>query len=147
MANWERFQYTPLSIDGTNYLSWALDTQSHLLSKSLQTTITEVDALTAPKRALALVFMRHHLTEPLKRQYLSENNPKNLWDKLKARFDHTTTLFLPQARHDWINLRLQDFTSVSKYNSELFRITSELNLCGHPVDDVSTISNKSVGDI
>lgn len=139
MANWERFQYTPLSIDGTNYLSWALDTQSHLLSKSLQTTITEVDALTAPKRALALVFMRHHLTEPLKRQYLSEDNPKNLWDKLKARFDHTTTLFLPQARHDWINLRLQDFTSVSKYNSELFRITSELNLCGHPVDDAELI--------
>ena len=67
MANWEKLQYQPLAIDGANYLSWALDIQSHLLSKSLQTTITDVDALTPPKRAQALVFMRHHLVEPLKR--------------------------------------------------------------------------------
>lgn len=135
----EKVQFQPLSIDGANYLSWSLDTQSHLLAQSLHTTITDVAALTAPKRAQALILMRHHLAIPLKQQYLNESNPKNLWDQLKARFDHTKTIFLPRARHDWLNLRVQDFTSVSKYNSELFRITSELALCEQPVGDEELI--------
>ncbi|XP_059288650.1 uncharacterized protein LOC132042028 [Lycium ferocissimum] len=44
-------------------------------------------------------------------------------------------VLLPKARHEWINLRLQDFKSVMKYNSEMFRITSILTLCGETISD------------
>ncbi|XP_059301865.1 uncharacterized protein LOC132053778 [Lycium ferocissimum] len=44
-------------------------------------------------------------------------------------------VFLPKERHEWINLRLQDFKSVMKYNFEMFRITSILTLCGETISD------------
>lgn len=33
-------------------------------------------------------------------------------------------------KHDQMHLRLQDFKSVSDYNSTIFRITSKFILCG-----------------
>ncbi|XP_069147659.1 uncharacterized protein [Solanum lycopersicum] len=36
----------------------------------------------------------------------------------------------PKARYDWMHLRLQDFKTTHEYNSVMFRITSQLKLCG-----------------
>ncbi|KAI3457297.1 hypothetical protein Pfo_013960 [Paulownia fortunei] len=52
-----------------------------------------------------------------------------IWHKLKDIFDHTRTMILPWAQYDWQYLRLQDFKSVAKYNSALFKIESRLSLC------------------
>ena len=46
---------------------------------------------------------------------------------------------LPAARHDWINLRVQDHKSIAEYNSELFRIASQLALYGQPINDAEQI--------
>lgn len=70
---------------------------------------------------------------------MNEYNPRILWDELKLRFDHLRTISLPAASHDWINLRVQDHTMVANYNNELFRITSQLSVCGHPIDDAEQI--------
>ena len=56
--------------------------------------------------------------------------PFDLWKRLKERYDHTKTIMLPQAQYDWQHLRLQDFKSVSEYNSALFDIVSRIELCG-----------------
>lgn len=40
---------------------------------------------------------------------------------------------LPKARYDWIHLRLEDFKSVSDYNSAVFKIVSELKMCGEKI--------------
>ncbi|XP_057803128.1 uncharacterized protein LOC131018422 [Salvia miltiorrhiza] len=45
------------------------------------------------------------------------------------------TVVLPKARFEWMHLRMHDFKSVSAYNSELFRITSKLKLCGETISD------------
>ena len=42
-------------------------------------------------------------------------------------------MILPKARYDWLHLRLQDFKSVSGYNSALFQISSQLKLCGENI--------------
>ncbi|XP_019250917.1 PREDICTED: uncharacterized protein LOC109229823 [Nicotiana attenuata] len=42
---------------------------------------------------------------------------------------------LQQARYDWTHLRLQDFESISEYNSAMFRIISQLKLCGDNITD------------
>ena len=44
-------------------------------------------------------------------------------------------MILPKARYDWMHLRLQDFKSVSKYNSALFKISSQLKLCGDNITE------------
>jgi hypothetical protein len=44
-------------------------------------------------------------------------------------------VLLPKARYEWIHLRLRDFKYVDQYNSAMFRITSELKLCGEKITD------------
>lgn len=64
---------------------------------------------------------------------MNEYNPRTPWDELKSCFDHTQTISLPAARHNWINLHVQDHKSMAEYNNELFRIVSQLTICKHPV--------------
>ena len=45
------------------------------------------------------------------------------------------TVILPKARYDWMHLRLQDFKTVSKYNSALFKISSQLKLCEEKITE------------
>ena len=70
------------------------------------------------------IFLRHHLHEGLKNEYLTVKDPFTLWSNLKERYDHQKTLILPKAQYDWIHLRLQDFKTVREYNSALFKISS-----------------------
>nr|XP_027075995.1 uncharacterized protein LOC113699840 [Coffea arabica] len=86
-------------------------------------------------RAKAIIFLRHHLDEGLKIEYLTVKDPLVLWQDLKERFDHLKLVVLPKAQYDWLHLRLQDFKSVNEYNSAMFRITSQLSLCGEKVTD------------
>ena len=44
-------------------------------------------------------------------------------------------MILPKARYDWMHLKLQDFKSVSEYNSVLFKISSQLKLCGDNITE------------
>nr|XP_027062963.1 uncharacterized protein LOC113689383 [Coffea arabica] len=73
--------------------------------------------------------------EGLKSEYLTVKDPLVLWRDLKERFDHLKLVVLPKARYDWFHLRLQDFKTVNEYNSAMFRITSQLSLCGEKVTD------------
>ncbi|XP_069150848.1 uncharacterized protein [Solanum lycopersicum] len=41
-----------------------------------------------------------------------------------------------KARYDWMHLRLQDFKSIHEYNTVIFRITSQLKLCGETVSEI-----------
>lgn len=82
-----------------------------------------------------MIFLRHHLHESLKIEYLTVKDPLVLWNNLKERYDHQKMIILPKARFDWMHLRLQDFKSVSEYNSAMFKITSQLKLCGENVTD------------
>ena len=81
------------------------------------------------------IFLRHHLHEGLKAEYLTIKDPLVLWNNLKERYDHQKTVILPKARYDWMHLRLQDYKTVSEYNSAMFRISSQLKLCGEKVTD------------
>ncbi|KAK9124411.1 hypothetical protein Sjap_014013 [Stephania japonica] len=83
----------------------------------------------------SLIFLRHHLHEGLKSEYLTIKDPLTLWLSLKERYDHQKTVIFPKAQNDWLNLRLQDFKTVSEYNSTMFNITSRLRLCGENISD------------
>ena len=57
---------------------------------------------------------------------------------MNDRFDHQKTVILPKAQYDWMHLRLQDFKTVSEYNSTLFKISSRLKLCGEKKSRMKT---------
>ena len=82
-----------------------------------------------------MIFILHHLHEELKTEYLTIKDPLILWNNLRERYEHQKSVILPKPRYEWINLRLQDFKSVTEYNPPLFKISSKLKLCGKDITD------------
>ena len=91
---------------------------------NLENTIKEGNDTSLQDRARALIFLRHHIDEGLKGEYLMVKDPFILWNNLKERYDHQNIVILPKACYDWMHLRLRDFKSVSDYNLTLFKISS-----------------------
>jgi hypothetical protein len=56
-----------------------------------------------------MLILRCHLDHSLRLHYMQLEDPAELCAQLHSRFNHQQTLFLPQARTDWINLRVLDF--------------------------------------
>ncbi|CAN6586474.1 unnamed protein product [Malus baccata var. baccata] len=135
MANLAKLEYVALDITGKNYLTWVLDTKIHLEAGNLGNTIREESSSSSQDRAKAMIFIRRHIDEALKSEYLTVEDPLALWEALRSRYNHQTTVILPKASYEWSHLRIQDFKSVAEYNSALFRITSQMKLCGDTITD------------
>ena len=129
MSNLTKLEFAALDILGKNYLSWTLDAEIHLVAKNLEDTIKVNNQASLQDRAKSMIFIRHHLHEELKSEYLTMKDPLVLWNDLKERYENKKSVILPKARYNWLYLRLQDFKSVSEYNSTLFKITSQLRFC------------------
>ena len=128
MTNITKLEFVAFDISGKNYLSWILDAEIHLDAMNLGNTIKERNTAFQQDRAKALIFLH----QGLKSEYLTLKDQLIIWKSLKKRYDHQKT---PRALYDWIHLRLQDFKLVSDYNSALFKISSQLKLCGEKVLD------------
>nr|XP_004252451.2 uncharacterized protein LOC101250381 [Solanum lycopersicum] len=139
MANLTKLEFSALQSSGRNYLSWVLDAEIHLDAMGLGDTIKEENKVSNQNCAQAMIFLRHHLDEILKIEYLTVKDPLVLWKNLKERFDHLKMVIHPKARYDWMHLRLQNFKSIHEYNSAMFRITSQLKLCGETVSEIDMI--------
>ena len=135
MSNLSKLEFVTLDISGKNYLSWVLDAEIHLAAKGLDATITQGNEASSQDKAKAMIFLRHHLDEGLKIEYLTVKDPLELWTDLKGRYDHLKATVLPRARYEWMHLRFQDFKTVIEYNSAVFRITSQLKSCGETIKD------------
>ena len=140
MSNFTKLEFEAFDITGKNYLSWILDIEIHLVAQDLGDTIKEGNKESESNRAKAMIFLRRHLHEGLKTEYLTVKDPLELWKNLKDRYDHQKTVISPKARYDWMHLMLQDFKTVSEYNSALFKISSQLKLCGENITFPATIS-------
>ncbi|XP_070003199.1 uncharacterized protein [Nicotiana sylvestris] len=135
MSDIMKRKFVALEISGKNYMTWVLDAEIHLDVMGLGDAIKDKDKASTQDCVKALIFLRHHLDEGLKIEYLTVKDPFVLWNGLKERYDNLKLVTLSQARYDWAHLRLQDFKSVSEYNSVMFRITSKLKLCGDNISD------------
>ncbi|GAV77823.1 hypothetical protein CFOL_v3_21293, partial [Cephalotus follicularis] len=100
MSNIENRKFIALDISGKNYLSWVLDVKLHLSAKKLRHTIEEENAATNEERATAFIFLRHHIDDGLKYEYLTVENPLELWQNLNDRFEYLKTVVLPKAMND-----------------------------------------------
>ncbi|KAM3343164.1 hypothetical protein P3S68_028130 [Capsicum galapagoense] len=128
-------KFVALQSSGKKYISWVLDAEIHLDAMGLGDAIKKQNTESSQNRAKAMIFLRHHLDEVLKIENLSTKDPFVLWNSLKERFDHLKMVIFPKARYEWMHLRFQDYKSVHEYNSSIFRISSQLKLCGDIVND------------
>ncbi|XP_015169047.1 uncharacterized protein [Solanum tuberosum] len=135
MSNLSKLEFVALDISENNYLSWVLDAKVHLDAKGLGATITNGNTTLSQDKVKAMIFLRHHLDEGLKVEYLTVKDPLELWTGLKERSDHLKATVLPRARYEWIHLRLQDFKTICEYNSVVYKITSQMKLCEEDVKD------------
>ncbi|XP_033129311.1 uncharacterized protein LOC103872743 [Brassica rapa] len=135
MSKINNLDFAALNFPGDNYFQWALDAKIILESKGLCECITEDINASEKDRYRSILIICHHLAESLKDQYLTIENPLDLWNELKSRYDHQRTVILPKARSDWRDLRIQDYKSVDEYNSALFKIVSKWKLCGESITD------------
>ncbi|XP_059639698.1 uncharacterized protein LOC132282086 [Cornus florida] len=135
MLNLTKLEFIVVDISGKNYLSWILDAQIHLDAMGLEDTVKEENDVSLQDKAKVMIFLRHHISEELKTEYLTERDPLCLWNNLKEKYDHKKTVILPKAPANWQQLRLLDFKIVAEYNSALFKISFTLKLCGDTITD------------
>ncbi|CAM8959710.1 unnamed protein product [Rhodiola kirilowii] len=114
MSNLSKLEFNALDISGNNYLAWILDAEIYLEAMDLGDAIKEANKASEQNKAQAMIFLRHHLHEGLKYEYLTIKDPSILWKELKERYDHQIMVILPKARYEWNHLRLQDYKSVSE---------------------------------
>nr|XP_016471719.1 PREDICTED: uncharacterized protein LOC107793793 [Nicotiana tabacum] len=117
MSNLSKLEFVALAISGNNYLLWVLDAEIHLDAKGLGDTIKEGNEVSSQDKAKAMIVLRRHLDEGLKSEYLTLKVSFQLWTSLKERYDHLKATVLPRALREWIHLRLQDYKTISEYNS------------------------------
>ncbi|XP_049400054.1 uncharacterized protein LOC125864183 [Solanum stenotomum] len=112
-----------------------------LATKELDATITQGNEAISKAKAKAIIFLRHHLDGSMKIEYLTVKDSLELWTDLNGSYDHPKATVLPRARYEWIHLRFQDFKTVIEFNYVIFRITSQMKLCGETIKDEDMLKN------
>ncbi|KAG2325006.1 hypothetical protein Bca52824_007734 [Brassica carinata] len=108
--------------------------------KKLTETIVIGNKSPPEHKAEAIIFLKKHLDENVTHDYASIEDPTELWQTLKERFDNQKEVNLPHALEEWKNLRFQDFQKVEEYNSAVLRIASLLKYCGNPVSEAEMMN-------
>ena len=89
-----------ISLRKTIYLNWILDAEIHLTAMNLGNKIQEKNQASEQDCAKAMIFLRHHLNEGLKNEYLMIKDLPVLWKNLKERYGHQETVILHKAHYD-----------------------------------------------
>ena len=105
MANIEKFQFPALKITWENYPAWTTNVKPHLVMKKITETIKIGNKSPPEHIAEAIIFLKKHLDENLTHDYADLEDPAELWQALKERFDNKREINLPHALEEWKNLR------------------------------------------
>ena len=132
--------FEALEANGCNYLEWSIDVKTYLVVEELEVAINpKAKKILAVAQCKALLILRRHIDYSLRKQYLLIDKPEELWKELKARFSHEKTIHLPQARNDWIQLCVLDFSDLLSFNAELHQIVAQLCMCGQTIEKAELI--------
>jgi hypothetical protein len=87
----------------------------------------------------ALLLLRTSIHKDLKKEYLLEENPRNLRVSLQERYEQQKEIICPKAQHEWNHLCLQDFKSITDYNHTIRNICTSLKFCEEEPMDAEKI--------
>ena len=83
-------EFEKLTLNGSNFPTWASDIKIALASRSLLATIQEPQTgvvLQDKHTYTALALLRFHIHKDFKSKYLMIENPRELWVALKERYE------------------------------------------------------------
>ena len=83
MSNLTKLELVAFDITEKNSLSWILNAKTHLYAMNLGVAIKERNQASLHDKAKTPIFLRHHLHEDLKSEYLNIKDPLTLWNELK----------------------------------------------------------------
>jgi hypothetical protein len=79
MSDSAKKEFDELAVDGSNYLTWAIDVEIKFDSMCLDHIVAQPEAgkdeCTEPDKAKTLHFLQHHLHPDLKSEYTNEDDP------------------------------------------------------------------------
>ena len=75
MSNLSKLQFEALHTTGNNYLTWAMDAEMYLAAEGNGDVIKEGNIASEQQKAKELIFLRHHINEALKNEYLTVKDP------------------------------------------------------------------------
>ncbi|KAI5335796.1 hypothetical protein L3X38_025930 [Prunus dulcis] len=82
MADLAKLEFAALDLSGDNYLSWVLDAKIHLRANGFGQTIIDENDASPEENANAMIFLRRHIHEALKSEYVVVDEPLVLWKAL-----------------------------------------------------------------
>ncbi|CAN6713617.1 unnamed protein product [Malus baccata var. baccata] len=100
----------------------------HLEAWNLGDTIREDNSSSSQDRAKAMIFIRRNLDKGLKSEYLTDEDLLALWNALRNRYNHQTTVILPRARYEWTHLRIQDLKKGKNHSGQSHNQVPRQNL-------------------
>ncbi|CAM8954323.1 unnamed protein product [Rhodiola kirilowii] len=112
-----------------------MDIEIHLQSMGLSETIKEGNEPSEIDMAKSLIFIRRHLHEDLKNEYLTMKNPCELWKNLKERYDHQKAVLRDTKTDDEMlektlsTFHASNVTLQQQYRVRGFQRYSELIAC------------------
>ncbi|XP_020258661.1 uncharacterized protein LOC109835076 [Asparagus officinalis] len=143
-----------LDTAGKNYLSWHVDLKFHLRAQGLLATIS-TPAPPAPAtgtgnavnnvevattvivsdidKAKAIIYIRRHIDRTLKAEYLTVEDPKELWTALEDRYKHQKDLCGEEVSEErmlektYTSFHEKDAILMQQYRERKFKKYSELH--------------------
>jgi hypothetical protein len=136
-------KFEEIALDGHNYPTWAMDVKVSLAFRGMyETIVPPVDReqeLPPMHEYNALYIIRHHIHPNLKSEYVPEEESRVLWTALQNRYEQQKAVILPESKHDWIHLCLQDYKSIGDYNHIVHKIYAKLQFCEKESSDEDKI--------
>jgi hypothetical protein len=77
----------------------------------------------------ALFIIQNHLHPDLKSEYVMEEEHHSLWVALQGHYEQQKAILLPEANHEWTQIRLQDFKYIEDYNHAIHKVYDKLQFC------------------
>jgi hypothetical protein len=126
-------KFDELAIDGHKYPTRALDVKISLTFHRIMISLTppaERDtSFLDTYKYQTLYIIQNHLRPNLKSEYVMEEEHHSLWVALKGRYEQQKVILLPEANHEWTQIRLQDFKSIEDYNHAIHKVCAKLQFC------------------
>ena len=115
-----KLEFNTLNIFGENYLSWILNAKIHLNVMGLSDTIKNNNDSSFQDRAKAMIYLRHHLHQALKIEYLTIKKPYVLWSNLYERYGHLRSVIFQMLI---VNEMLSGYKILSQYMNIILHYT------------------------
>ena len=93
-------EFEELTLDGSNYPTWASDIKIALAARKISSTIQEPQqgvVVTDHQNYSALALLRFYIHKDLKAEYVMIENARELWVSLKERYHQQKELIWPET--------------------------------------------------